>query len=145
MSATRDLFAGHSIRCTPQRMAVYAALQQSKSHPTAEELYRQVKPHTESLSLATVYNTLEALCKVGLVRKIPVDDGSCRYDADTSEHLHIRIRDTSEIRDVPLPLSIRLIKALPRSVLAEIERELGVAIEGVNIQLLASSTVSSAP
>ena len=41
MTATRDLFAGHSIRCTPQRMAVYAALHQSKSHPTAEELYRQ--------------------------------------------------------------------------------------------------------
>ncbi len=145
MTATRDTFACHSIRCTPQRMAVYTALQQSESHPTAEELYRQVKPHTESLSLATVYNTLEALCKAGLVRKLPVDNGSCRYDADTSEHLHIRFRDTSEIRDVPLPLSTRLMKGLPQSVLAEIERELGVAIDGVSIQLLASRASSSAP
>ena len=133
MGSTRDLFADHSIRCTPQRMAVYEALRRSKQHPTAEELYRAVKPDTGSLSLATVYNTLEALCKAGLARKLATADGSCRYDGDTSEHLHILCRDTEEIKDVPLHLSRRLIEALPQSVLAEVERELGVEIDGVSI------------
>jgi Fe2+ or Zn2+ uptake regulation protein len=118
-------------------MAVYDALHAAKSHPTAEELYRAVKPRILSLSLATVYNTLEALCKVGLVHKLPTNNGSCRYDADTREHLHISFRDTAEIKDVPTLLSCRLIQALPRSVLEEIEQEMGVRIDGVSVQLFA--------
>ena len=118
-------------------MAVYEVLHATKSHPTAEELYRAVKPRISSLSLATVYNTLEALCKVGLAQKLPTHNGSCRYDADTREHLHISFRDTAEIKDVPTPLSCRLIEALPKSVLEEIEQEMGVRIDGVSVQLFA--------
>jgi len=72
---TRELFAKHSLRCTRQRMAVYEALLSCDSHPTAEELFRLVKPRTERLSLATIYNTLEALEDVGLVRRMPTTDG----------------------------------------------------------------------
>ncbi|MEE8459867.1 MAG: transcriptional repressor, partial [Phycisphaerales bacterium] len=77
MSTTRQLLAGHGIRCTPQRRALYEALRGTKSHPTAEELYRIVKPATERLSRATVYNTLEMLCEVGLARKLPSSRGCC--------------------------------------------------------------------
>ena len=109
MISTRELFAQHQLRCTQQRMAVYETLRASDAHPTAEELFRLVKPKTDKLSLATVYNTLDALCEAGLVRRMPTTNGCCRYDADTSEHLHIRFRDTSQIRDVPQHLSERLL------------------------------------
>ncbi len=136
-TTTRDLFAGQNLRCTAQRHALYEALVRLKGHPTAEELYRRVKRQTGHLSLATVYNTLEALCKVGLARKLPTNYGSCRYDADTSEHLHVCFRDDGAITDVPTTLGDKLMEQLPRSVIAEIERELDVEIDGLNIQLLA--------
>ena len=89
------------------------------------------------MSRATVYNALEALCRTGLVRRLPTTTGCCRFDADTSHHLHVRFRETQEIRDVPQHLGDRLVSAMPRQALADIERALGVKIDGVNIQLIA--------
>ena len=136
MLTTRELFACHKLRCTCQRRALYEALVQNRNHPTAEELYQYDKPRTNRLSRATVYNTLETLCKIGLARKLPSGNGSCRYDADTREHLHICFREDGRICDVPSELGTRLIDRLPRSVIEEIESRLGVAVDGLNIQLL---------
>ena len=142
MEKTRDLFAGHKLRCTAQRRALYETLSETTGHPTAEELYRMVKPLMAHLSLATVYNTLEALCEVGLARKLPTNNGCCRYDADTSEHLHVCYRNDGKIDDVPNGLGDKLIEQLPRSAIAEIERELDIEIDGINVQLLAHRTTS---
>lgn len=138
MINTRDLFIRSSLRCTTQRVALFDTLRECKSHPTAEELFHMVKPGMESLSLATVYNTLDALCEAGLAQKLPTPNGTCRYDANTIEHLHIRIRDTGEIRDVPEELSQRLMDQISRSVLDEIGREMDVTIDSVSIQLIGS-------
>ncbi len=137
MATTRDLFADHNVRCTAQRRALYEALVRDKGHPTAEELYRTVMPDTCHLSLATVYNTLETLCKIGLARKLPTNDGCCRYDADTSEHLHVCFRDDGEIIDVPSELGGKLLDQGRRSIVSEVERELGVEVDGLSIQLVA--------
>lgn len=137
MECVREIFARHELRCTKQREAIYRALRQSNGHPTAEALFRQVKPKMDSLSLATVYNTLEALCQAGLIRKMPTTNGCCRYDADVSDHLHVRLAGSDEIRDVPGELGERLLQEQPQEVLKAIERALGVRIEGVNIQILA--------
>jgi Fur family peroxide stress response transcriptional regulator len=134
----RELFNKHQLRCTKQRLSLYEALRKCKSHPSAEELLKMVSPDGVGMSRATVYNTLETLCIAGLARKMPVPGGCCRYDADTDEHLHVRLRDTSEICDVPQELGERLCQSLPQDVLAEIEKALNVKIEGVNIQLLGS-------
>jgi Fe2+ or Zn2+ uptake regulation protein len=137
LDSTRSLFAAHKLRCTHQRVALYETLRASCAHPTAEELHRLARPHAERLSLATVYNTLEVLCEAGLARKFPMGNGCCRYDADTSDHLHVRYRDTMELADVPADLGRRFLEGLPAGVLGEIERRLGVEIDGVHIQILA--------
>jgi Fe2+ or Zn2+ uptake regulation protein len=137
LSSTRELFAGRRLRCTAQRRALYETLVREDGHPTAEELFRRVKPQMSRLSLATVYNTLEVLCRVGLARKLPTNNGCCRYDADTREHLHVIYRDDGLIEDVPDELGRRLIRQLPRAVIAEIERDLKVVVDGLNVQLLA--------
>lgn len=133
---TRELFSRHRLRCTRQRMALYDALRQCMSHPTAEELFRMVQPSASGLSRATVYNTLDALCRAGLVRRLPTTNGCCRFDADVSDHLHVRLRDTAEIRDVPPDLGAKLRHHVPRSILDEIESRMGVKIEDVHIQLV---------
>ncbi len=138
MESTRSLFHKMRLRCTAQRLALYEALRASRCHPTAEELYHLARDHVDRLSLATVYNTLDLLCEAGLARKLPTHNGCCRYDADTSEHLHVCFRETSELRDVPERLGRRLLENLPRDVLGEIEHELGLVIDGVTIQLHAS-------
>jgi Fur family peroxide stress response transcriptional regulator len=145
LPSTRELFNQHNLRCTTQRVALYEALKASHAHPTAEELFQLVKPNTEKLSLATVYNTLETLCEAGLVRRIPTSHGCCRYDGDISAHPHMRDQDTGEIIDVPHDLSHQLMHSLSDDVLRRIERETGVQVQGVSIQILVKQPPQDTP
>ena len=133
----RTLFAERDLRCTAQRLAVFETLANTRSHPTAEELRALVNERGIELSLATVYNTLEAFCNAGIAMRLASPTGSCRFDANTDPHLHITFRDHDSIIDVPPDLSRRLLAQVPDSVLREIESTLGVEIESLNIELVA--------
>ena len=141
----QEIFSERGLRCTAQRVALFEALRTTASHPTAEELYLAVKPRTRSLSLATVYSTLETLCRVGLARKIPTAGGSCRFDADTSEHVHLRFQENGSVVDIPKRLSDRLVDSLSREVLDEIGTALGVRVESLSIQILARHAGAAEP
>lgn len=133
--AIRDLFRERALRHTRQREVVYAALATTKAHPTADELYTSVQASDADLSLATVYNTLDALVEAGLARRVPSGAGPCRFDADISEHAHLITHDGA-VRDLPDDLSKRLIGALPADALREIAERLGVTIDRVNVQVV---------
>lgn len=145
MQDTRDLFARHSLRCTRQRVLVYECLRSTDRHPTAEDLHRDLDSSDGDVSLATVYNTLEALERVGLVRRISTENGCCRFDADVTPHLHVRVRETGEILDVPEDLGSRLAACLPVEVLERIASELGVEIDEVELRLHASRATAPDP
>jgi Fe2+ or Zn2+ uptake regulation protein len=136
VESARAALTSRSIRCTEQRLAVFEALRASRVHPTAEEIFRMARAQVERLSLATVYNTLEVLCDAGLARRMPMSNGCCRYDGDVSDHMHVRVPQTGEILDVPAELGRSLLGRFPLDVVAEIERRLGVAIEGLNVQFV---------
>lgn len=140
MGDTRTLFVRHGLRCTKQRAEIFEALAECHSHPTAEELFwlvRERRPQL-GLSLATVYNTLEALCAASLCRKLPPSPGEAgaRFDADLHEHLHLTMPD-GRVLDVPDDLGAKLIESIPRPLLDAVERRMGVRINGVRINLSA--------
>lgn len=125
------------LRCTKQREIIYRALASTTSHPTAEELHQLVRETNHDLSLATVYNALEAFCERGICRRFPTAAGPARYDADTSDHLHVQ--DTAgAIHDVPDELSKRFYDAIDPHLLAEIGAALGLDISGARIELAAA-------
>jgi len=142
LNSARDLLASHRLKCTLQRLAVYGALRSTKNHPTADELFVMARAQAHSLCLATVYSTLDTFCRVGLARRFPTPGGSCRYDADMSPHVHIRYVDTGQTSDVPNDLGLRVIGSIPRPLLGQLARRLGVEIEGLNIQIIARSRLA---
>lgn len=135
-----QLFGDHRLRCTRQRVAIYDALASTCCHPTADELYQTVAPTLDGVSLATVYNTLEAFCCAGIARKLPGtgDNGSARYDATCEPHLHIRCQCTGAVADLPADLSKQILERIPEDVLARIESDLGFKINDVQIELVGS-------
>lgn len=137
-AGVREVLERHGLRCTKQRERIYAALACTKAHPTAEELFTAVQDGEPGLSLATVYNTLDAFAACGIVRRVPCPSGSgaCRYDADMTQHVHITTAD-GRLVDVPQDLGSQLLQALPESVLADLERRLGMRVGSVNIQIVA--------
>lgn len=84
---------------TPQRSAIYSFLAATLEHPSAQAIYTTLKKDFPNLSLATVYKNLEALEKVGLIRKVMLRDGSARWDADISPHHHIINLTTGAVSD----------------------------------------------
>lgn len=134
----RALFRDRDLRFTKQREVVYRALAGTKSHPTAEELFALAGGREYGISLATVYNTLEAFTASGLARRIPSPsgNGACRFDADTRPHVHVRMPD-GRLADVPAEIGSALLKGLPAGALDAAAESLGVEIEGVEIELVA--------
>ena len=123
-------------RWTRQRKAIYSTLRSMGSHPTAKQLYAEVQHEMPRLSLATVYNTLEALHDAGLIQRMPMKDGGCRYDANISEHVHLKVegRETT-LEDVPDDLGRALLERVRSEVLERIEHKMGVSIDAISVQL----------
>lgn len=134
----RAIFARAGLRCTKQRVELYRALASTKSHPTAEQLRDMLGCGCCCSSLATVYNTLECFSKAGIVRRIPTANGPTRYDADTTQHLHVKGHDGSII-DVPDELGAKLIEQFPHAVVRQIEKALGIPIDHVSLELIAGN------
>lgn len=141
MHDVRSVFTDHSLRCTRQRMDVYQALAATKSHPTAEQLHRTIQGSTPGISLATVYNTLEALINAGLVRKLAMRDGPARYDADVSNHLHVTTSD-GQMVDMPEDLTREVMRALPADLKGRIESRLGASVEQISVDYFATPRIS---
>ena len=87
------------LKATQQRMVILSAIANSKKHPSAENIFDEVRLNNPSLSLATIYSTLDTLVDKGLVNKVLVKDGVMRYDAHTDAHNHIYCTNTNEIID----------------------------------------------
>jgi len=89
-------------RFTPQRQRVYDVLLQKRDHPTADEVFVRAKKQMPEISHATVYNTLDALVKCGLVRQVQLQRGATRFCPNMEEHCHYYCDKCGEVFDVPL-------------------------------------------
>jgi len=87
------------LKATQQRIVILDFISKSKEHPSAEAIFEKVKPTNPSLSLATIYSTLETFVSKSLINKVLVKDGVMRYDAHTGAHNHIYCTNTNEIID----------------------------------------------
>jgi Fur family transcriptional regulator, peroxide stress response regulator len=89
------------LRLTPQRLAICQLLASSKDHPTAYTIYEQLQPDYPTISLATVYNTLETLVNLGVVQELgSAGDDRVHYDADTAPHLNFACLKCNRIFDL---------------------------------------------
>jgi Fe2+ or Zn2+ uptake regulation protein len=96
-------FAASGIRLTKQREEVFGLLLQKRDHPTATEVFLRAKKHMPSISLATIYNCLEALVDRGLVKQVNLDRAPTRYCANLQEHSHFYCESCGAISDVETP------------------------------------------
>ncbi|GEN48674.1 Fur family transcriptional regulator [Ligilactobacillus pobuzihii] len=91
----------HGIKNTPQRQVILAYLMTSHEHPSIEMIYDHVRKNGFSVSLATVYNTLELLQDNKLITEVaPDNDGHMRYDHLDKPHYHVICVSCNKIVDV---------------------------------------------
>ena len=102
MSTHVELLRKHDLRPTQQRLALTDILFGSEHrHATAEQLRGEVSAKGISMSLATIYNTLNQFSRVGLLREINLDENVTIFDTNTDHHHHFFDQKSSELIDIP--------------------------------------------
>lgn len=87
-------------KVTPQRLAIYNVLCNTKAHPNAEMIYNKLQPYYPTMSLATIYKTIDILREINLIQVLNVGEESLRYDAVVKAHPHIRCTVCNRVDDV---------------------------------------------
>jgi Fur family transcriptional regulator, peroxide stress response regulator len=91
------------LRLTHQRLEVVREIAGSDEHPDVETIYRGVLRRVPTISLDTVYRTLAALARLGLVVRLTAISGPARYDANVSRHHHFVCTRCESVRDITSP------------------------------------------
>ena len=92
-------FRENGYKVTTQRLAIYKYILSRKDHPTADQIYHELKKQYPTISLGTVYKTLHLLKDLGLLQELGFPEGSIRYDPDMDLHINIVCSKCGKIYD----------------------------------------------
>ena len=84
-----------------KRNAILSCLQHSKSHPSAEALYQELRQEHPDISLATVYRNLSLFRNQGIIRSLGTVGGVERFDGEVSPHAHFVCSGCGAVADLP--------------------------------------------
>lgn len=87
-----------------QRDMIMDYLMSVKTHPTADEVYKNVRLKEPDISLGTVYRNLNLLADNNMITRLHMSDGIDHYDADMQEHHHLYCRECKRVYDLQMKL-----------------------------------------
>ncbi len=88
------------LRVTPQRQHVHEILMTKMDHPTADQVFLRAKESMPEISMATVYNCLDALVKCEMVKQVNLDRGATRYCPNMKPHSHFYCDECGSVYDI---------------------------------------------
>jgi Fur family transcriptional regulator, peroxide stress response regulator len=91
-------------RMTRQRQIILEVLRSTKTHPTADWIYEQVRQTVPRISLGTVYRNLRVLKEMGDIQELNYGSTYSRFDGVADPHYHFVCKDCGSVLDVELPL-----------------------------------------
>ncbi len=94
------ILKNHNFKVTPQRLAILTLLRSTHVHPSAETIYTNLQEAHPTMSLATVYKTLDAFVQSGLIQQLNIGEDSYRYDADITPHSHLKCVSCNNVVDI---------------------------------------------
>jgi Fe2+ or Zn2+ uptake regulation protein len=95
-----DQFRARGLKVTPQRQSIFRVLSSATAHPTAESVYAAVSTEMPTISLRTVYQTLNDLAAMGELSALDVGTGSTRFDPNLEPHHHLVCDECGRIDDL---------------------------------------------
>jgi len=89
-------------KLTNQRTQILEFLQTAKNHPTAEDIYKELKPHLARLSLSTIYRNLQSLEFEKVICSIKTPDRKIHYEEAGPDHAHFFCDHCQKLLELPL-------------------------------------------
>jgi Fe2+ or Zn2+ uptake regulation protein len=95
------LFRTRSLKVTPQRQCIFRVLHGNATHPTAEAVYAAACAEMPTISLKTVYQTLNDLAAMGEIALLDLGTGAGRFDPNVEAfHHHLVCEQCGKVRDL---------------------------------------------
>ena len=94
------LFRERGLKVTPQRQCIFRVLHETRQHPTAESVYDEVRQEMPTISLRTVYQTLNDLAAMGELQQLTLGSGSSRFDPTVAPHHHLVCESCGRVSDL---------------------------------------------
>lgn len=91
-------------RNTKQKRAILNVLEGTKSHPTADWIYHEVRKKMPNISLGTVYRNLRIMADEGEITEVDMSGEHSRFDARRGNHYHFRCQRCDAVCDVEEPV-----------------------------------------
>ena len=92
------------LRLTPQRLAICRLLATTDRHPTAQMIFDELRAEYPSMSLATVYNTLDVLVQLNMIHSLgSAGDDAEHYDGNTDPHINLACISCHRVIDLESP------------------------------------------
>ena len=101
MDALISKLREHGIQPSAQRLAVGRCVLETRLHPSADQVWAEVKVELPTVSRATVYNTLNLFVEHGLLKQLALSEGRVVFDPNLEPHHHLIDATSGEIHDVP--------------------------------------------
>ena len=96
-----DLFRARGLKVTPQRQCIFRVLHGNVTHPTAEAVYAEASAEMPTISLKTVYQTLNDLSTMGEIASLDLGTGAGRFDPNIEgAHHHLVCERCGKVRDL---------------------------------------------
>lgn len=89
-------------RKTRQRALILKILRDTKSHPTADWIYNEVRKEIPDISLGTVYRNLRLLKEMGEIQELQWGSTYSRFDGNPEEHYHFNCEKCGQVLDVDI-------------------------------------------
>lgn len=127
----RSVLKAHSLKATPQRIAVHEAMLKL-GHASADMVTEEIRKHGDTkVTVASVYNILANLALLGIYHHRMSSNNKMYFDVNTFKHIHIYDSENHRYKDV-----------LDNDLLEMVEKHLskrrfrGFRIDHVDIQLI---------
>ncbi len=98
-----ELLRSVGLKATPQRIAIIKLLING-GHFSIDQVFNEVRVVEPTISISTVYNTLNALVKAGILRSFEAN-GKTWYEMRRDPHVNVICEDTGQIIDVDVNLA----------------------------------------
>lgn len=95
----KELLTSKGLKATTQRLIIYDVVSEMNNHPSADDIYSEIVRNYPSISLSTVYNTLDLFVENNIISTVKSDSGAVRYDAIQQLHHHLYCEETDKIED----------------------------------------------
>ena len=103
LQTLQELCREQGLKVTHQRLEILQAVAGAANHPSAEEVFKQVKAKLPTVSFDTVYRNLALFERSGVITRVQYLDDKTRYDSNLRPHHHLVCTKCRKIQDFYWP------------------------------------------